>query len=76
MSFIAYVSAFLNARAIIITNAAGGNNKNFKVGSIMMIKDYLHWAVGCPENSNHKIMKNYFYIKLYSFTQGLDNGAT
>ena len=52
MSFIAYVSAFLNARAIIITNAAGGNNKNFKVGSIMMIKDYLHWAVGCPENSN------------------------
>ena len=52
VSFIAYVTAFLGARGIILTNAAGGLCTHFKQGQIMLIRDYMQWAVGCPENSN------------------------
>ncbi len=51
VSFIALVTAFLGAKAIVLTNAAGGLQKDFKIGDIMLIRDYLTWAVGCPEYS-------------------------
>ena len=35
---------FLGVKLVIITNAAGGLNPNFKLGDLMLIKDHISFA--------------------------------
>ena len=51
---------------------AGGNNRNFRVGSIVIIKDYLRCAVDCPQISKDSDV-SYYHL---SFNQGLYHGTT
>jgi len=47
LTFIVYLSAFLGAKYIILTNSSGGGVEGMKVGSLMVSGDHINWAGKC-----------------------------
>lgn len=42
------LAKMMGAKTLIVTNAAGGTNKNFKPGDIMIIKDHISFYISNP----------------------------
>jgi purine nucleoside phosphorylase len=47
LTYIAYFSAFMGCKYLIITNSSGGGVKGMKCGSLMVSKDHIAWASKC-----------------------------
>lgn len=43
-----YIMKYLEVKALIVTNAAGGVNKDFNAGDLMLIKDHVNFAFNNP----------------------------
>jgi purine-nucleoside phosphorylase len=70
--FPVHVARKLGVRSLLITNAAGGINKNFKNGDLMLIRDTVNLAflraVSCPEE-----LSLYKHASPELFNEGLQN---
>jgi purine-nucleoside phosphorylase len=44
----ALLAAFPNIRAVVISNAAGGLNRTFEVGDLMLLSDHVNWMFRNP----------------------------
>lgn len=47
LTYIAYFSAFMGCKHLIITNSSGGGCEGMKNGSLMVSHDHLAWASKC-----------------------------
>ena len=47
LTYIAYFSAFMGCKYLIITNSSGGGVKGMKHGSLMVSHDHIAWASKC-----------------------------
>lgn len=48
LSLPVYIMKYLGVKTLIVTNAAGGVNTNFKPGDLMIIKDHINFALTNP----------------------------
>lgn len=70
------VASKLGIKKLIITNAAGGINKNFKPGDLMLINDFINLTLENPligTSNLKKISNNYFSLGLINRAKEVSN---